>query len=119
MTPANSQKPLRWTDQLDEAAVREAFEEACTDAYGEDEEHTGLLTAIEQELSFPFRAAVLGQEVDVVGMEWPEDDRFGLDLVIEREGERYRVEARSVELVEPLPEGHLYLAAYLAWKRSL
>ena len=29
------------------------------------------------------------------------------------------IEARSVELIEPLPKGHLCLAAYLLWKRFL
>jgi hypothetical protein len=50
-------------------------------------------------------------------MEWPENDEFGLDLVCERNGVKHRIEARSVELLEPLPKGHLFLAAYLAWKR--
>ena len=55
----------------------------------------------------------------MVGMEWPENDGFGLDLVIERTGTLHRVEARSVELIEPQPEGHLFLAAYLLWKRMV
>ena len=46
-------------------------------------------------------------------MEWPEDDEFGLDLVVKRGGGRHRIETRSVNLLEPLPEGHLYLSAYL------
>ncbi len=50
-------------------------------------------------------------------MEWPENDGFGLDLVVERNGQRHRFEARSVELLKPFPEGHLILAAYLAWKK--
>ncbi|MBI4454818.1 MAG: hypothetical protein HY644_02850 [Acidobacteria bacterium] len=90
-----------------------------TDAYGEHEEHSGLLTMIEDQLRFPFHAKVLGDVVTVVGMEWPEDDEFGLDCVCERNGQRHRVEARSVDLIRPLPEGHLYLAAYLEWKRHL
>ena len=114
-----ARKPTRWTDQLDPDAVEEALDEACTDAYGEYEQHTGLLTAIEDALAFPFRPEVLGEEVEVVGMEWPQDDEFGLDLVIERGGRQHRVEARSVNLLEPFPEGHLDLAAYLEWKRRL
>jgi len=109
----------RWTNSLDPEEVREALEEATVDAYGEDEQHTGLLTAIQDDVEFPFRAAVLGEEVDVVDMDWPEDDPFGLDLVCERRGKQYRIEARSVELIEPLPEGHLYIAAYLEWKRGM
>ena len=53
----------------------------------------------------------------MVAMEWPEDCEFGLDHFIERNGDKHRVDARSVELVAPLPEGHLTLAAYLQWRR--
>ena len=105
-----------WTQELDEQQVCEALEEATVDANGVDEQHSGLLSVIGDELAFPFRAKVLGEVVSVVGMEWPKGDEFGLDLVCERNGERHRIEARSVELLKPLPEGHLFLAAYLDWK---
>jgi hypothetical protein len=109
----------KWWEELDAQEVHEALEDATVDAYGEDEQHTGLLTVIQDELLFPFRATVLGEEVEIVGMEWPEDDEYGLDLVCERNGQRHRIEARSVDLIEPLPDGHLYLAAYLMWKRMM
>ncbi|HPM84970.1 MAG TPA: hypothetical protein PLF81_29910, partial [Candidatus Anammoximicrobium sp.] len=102
----------KWMEGLDPKEVKEALDEATVDAYGEYEQHTGLLTMVQDQVVFPFRARVLGEEVDVVDMEWPEDDEFGLDLVCERGGKRHRVEARSVELIPPLPDGHLYLAAY-------
>jgi hypothetical protein len=105
-----------WTSNLDKQAIRDAFEEATVDAYGDEEQHSGLLTVIGDELAFPFSVKVLGEVVDVVGMEWPKNDSFGLDLVCERNGERHRIEARSVELLEPFPEGHMFLAAYLDWK---
>jgi hypothetical protein len=111
--------PCKWTEHLDEDEVKEAMVEACVDAHGEYEQHTGLLTMIQDQVEFPFRAVVLGEEVDVVDMEWPEDDEFGLNLACEHGGKRYRVEARSVELLPPLPEGHLYIAAYLDWKRGM
>jgi hypothetical protein len=98
--------------------VQAALEDATVDAYDEYEEHSGLLSVLEDELTFPFAASVLGGVVQVVDIQWPEDDSFGLDLVCERNGVRQRIEARSVELVEPFPNGHLYLAAYLEWKRS-
>ena len=71
------------------------------------------------ELQFPFTAKVLGETVTVVDMEWPDNDGYGLDLVVERNGQRHCIEARSVELMEPFPEGNLFLAAYLAWRRCL
>ena len=98
-------------------AIDEARENACVDAYNEYEQHTGFMTAMEEELSFPFSAKVLGDVVSVVAMEWPEDSEFGLDLVIERNADKHRIDARSVELVNRLPDGHLTLAAYLQWRR--
>ena len=117
--PAKSKPHAKsaWTDRLDGEEVQSAYEDATVDAYGEDEQHSGLLTMIQQELVFPFRATILGDDVTIVDMEWPEDDQYGLDLVVERKGTRHRIEARSVQLTKPLPEGHLYLAAYLDWKR--
>lgn len=106
----------KWWENLKGDDIREALEEACTDAYGEYEQHTGLLTMLQQEVEFPFPAKVMGETIEIVDMEWPEEDEFGLDLVCERNGERHRIAARNVELLDPLPTGHLYLAAYLDWK---
>lgn len=106
-----------WTEKLDEDDIRETREEATVDCHDEHEQHSGLLTMVDQELQFPFPARVIGEGVTVVGMEWPEDCELGLDLVVEHKGERHRVDARSVEVLEPLPDGHLFLAAYLAWRR--
>ncbi len=102
-------------DGLDRVEVRAALEEATVDAYDEYEQYTGLLTMVQDQVVFPFRARVLGEEVE---MEWAEDDEFRLDLVCERGGKQHRIEARSVELIPPLPDGHLYLAAYPASKRT-
>ena len=104
-------------DALDPEAIDEAREEACVDAYDEYEQQTGFMTALGEELSFPFSAKVLGDSVTVAAMEWPEDSEFGLDLVIDRKGGQHRIDARSVELVPPLPNGHRTLAAYLQWRR--
>ena len=75
------------------------------------------MTALGDELAFPFKVKVMGETFPVTGMEWPDNDEFGLDLLVERNGEKHRMDARSVELVEPIPDGHLTLAAYLKWRR--
>ena len=76
------EKSARWTDGLDEAEVDEALTNAIVDTYDDYEQHTGLLTAIEDELAFPFPVQVLGETVTAVHMAWPEKDEFGLDLVM-------------------------------------
>ena len=62
MSKTRKTKRARWTDRLDRDAVREALEDACVDAYDEYEQHTGLLTMIENDLRFPFPAKVLGED---------------------------------------------------------
>ena len=69
--PNKKSTATQWIDGLDEQAIDEAREEACTDAYGDYEQHTEFMTALEEELKFPFSAKVLGDKVTVVAMEWP------------------------------------------------
>ena len=86
------------------------------DAYGDHEQHTGVLTMIDERLGFPFRGKVIGREVSVVGMEWP-DDEFGLDLIVFGEdGERHRIAAAGVEPLDPFPDGVEFLALYFEWR---
>ena len=82
-----SNKKGKWTDSLDPEAVHEALEEATVDAHDESAQHTDLLTVIQDEVEFPFPALVLGEKVNIVDMEWP-DDEVGLDFVCERKGKR-------------------------------
>ena len=109
--------PTAWIDTLDPEDIAAAYEEATVDAYDEEELLTGLITAAEESLEFPFPAKVMGQVVQIVAAEWADRDAFGLELIVEIGGKRYRIAARSVELIPPLPEGAASLAAYLDWRR--
>lgn len=114
---AKAKRATDWIEGLDAEAVEAAHEDATVDAYDEYEQHTGFMTALEELLAFPFSAKVMGETLQVTGMEWPEGDSFGLDLLVERNCESHRMDAKSVELVKPFPDGHLTLAAYLKWRR--
>ena len=109
-------KSAKWYERLDQDAIKTAFEEAAVDANGEDEQLSGLFYAMDDEMTFPWQGSVLGETVSVVGIEMPDNDRLGIDLVVERNGKQSRIEARSVDVLSPLPDGHLFLAAYLKWK---
>ena len=114
---AKAKLATEWIEQLDAEEVEAARDVATVDAYGEYEQHTGFMTALGDELAFPFKAKVMGETLQVTGMEWLKNDEFGLDLLVARNGEQHRMDARSVALVEPFPDGHLTLAAYLKWRR--
>lgn len=109
-------KEITWVKKLDPNEVREALEEACVDCYDEHEQSTGLITMVDQELSFPFPAELMGENVEVVGACTSKFDPLGLELVVAHRGKRFAIVAHCVELRKPLPEGHLYLAAYLDWR---
>ena len=109
-------KEISWNKKLHAADVRDAMQEACVDCYGDDEQISGLTTMVDQELAFPFQGQVLGETVHVVGTSAPLHDPRGIDLVVVHKDKQYAIAAHSVEIPKPLPEGHLYLAAYLDWK---
>ena len=66
--------PNQWIDSLDPEAIDEAREVALIDANGDYEQHTGFMTALQDELSFPSTVKVQGDVVTMVAMEWPVPD---------------------------------------------
>jgi hypothetical protein len=100
------------------ARLEELIDEATIDCFGEDEEHTGLLTMIEEHVVCPFRAKVIGENVEVTGFQWP-DSGHGLLAICRRTGNTHRVNIDSLEWIEPLPEGYEWIAAYQAWRRRM
>lgn len=114
MAKKKSSQP--WWKSVDSDEIREALEEATVDCYDEPEQIMGLAGMVDSELEFPFAAIAMGQAVSVTGAAESQHDATGLDLTCEFQGKEYPLPATHVELVEPLPEGHRYLAAYLEWK---
>lgn len=47
------------------ARIRALIEEAIVDAYDDEEQRTGILTMIEQQLALPFQTVILGVRVTV------------------------------------------------------
>lgn len=94
------------------------IEEATIDCYGEEEQHTGLLTMIEDNVECPFCAKVIGEQVSVTGFEWP-NAGYGLFAVCERDGREYQVDINSLEWTKPLPEGFEWIEAYRTWREGV
>jgi len=104
--------------RTDPERLEELIEEATVDSHDEEEQHSGLLTVIGEEVVFPFKAKVIGEIVQITDMEWP-DHGFGLQFTCEKNGETYKVDVGSIAWVEPLPEGFEWIEAYLSWARYL
>ncbi len=100
------------------AQLEELIDEATIDCFGEDEEHTGLLTMIEEHVVCPFRAKVIGENVEVTGFQWP-DSGNGLLAICRRSGKTHRVNIDSLEWLERLPEGYEWILAYLRWRKRI
>ena len=102
-------KPIASPERLEEL-----IEEATVDAHDEYEQHSGFLTMIEENVVCPFRAKLIGEEVDVTDFEWPQSG-LGLKAVCAYKGKTYPIDATSLEWIAPLPEGFEWLEAYFAW----
>ena len=101
---------------INRARLDELIAEATLDCNGEEEEHTALLTIIEDQVVCPFRAKVIGATVEVTRFEWPKSG-YGMLAVCRRKGRAYRVDINSMEWIEPFPEGYQRIAAYQAWRK--
>jgi hypothetical protein len=99
----------------DRERLQALIEEATIDCYGEDEQHSGLLGMIEEEVVCPFRAKVIGEEVEVTDFEWPKEG-YGLKAVCMRKGKKHVVDITSLEWMDPRPKGFEWIEAYLAWR---
>lgn len=108
----------RNTKKKDKAQLRELIAEATVDANGEDEQHSGLLTMIQDEVVCPFKARVIGEEVEVIDWEWPKEG-FGLYAVCQRKGKKHKVDVNSLEWIKPCPQGFQWIEAYLAWREGV
>jgi hypothetical protein len=98
--------------------LQELIEEATVDAYDEEEQHSGLLTMIEDNVVCPFKAQLIGEEVEVTEFVWPASG-LGLKVRCTYKGKTHLVDITSLEWTDSLPEGFEWIEAYLEWRKGL
>jgi hypothetical protein len=101
---------------MDKERLEALLEEATVDCYGEDEEFTGMMCTLGEQLQFPLKATVIGEMVDVVEI----DERrssLGRGVVarVRRGGQDYWVGLAELEFVDPDPISAEWLEAYRHW----
>ncbi len=84
------------------------IEEAIVDANDEHEQVTGFYEMLDQHLSIPFQAKVVGEKVTITGVDVEETELVALCM---RKGRKYRIALLSVECPGDIPGGE-WLAAY-------
>ncbi|MBV8488619.1 MAG: hypothetical protein JO161_10105 [Planctomycetaceae bacterium] len=103
--------------RLDANRLRALIDQATSDSYDESDEHAGLLGMIREEVACPFRARVQGEDVECVRFEWPKVGD-GLNAICRsQKGKSRTVDIGSLEWTDPLPKGHEWIEAYLAWRK--
>ncbi|MFE9258486.1 hypothetical protein [Streptomyces sp. NPDC006879] len=98
---------------LDRAELEAMIDEATVDAYGEDEQRTGLFTMLEEHLALPFTTTVLGVEVTVCGFDLTPDGR--IVALCSRGRVRQPIGILDLPLPSPPPEGSEWIEAYRHW----
>ena len=94
-------------------ALDALIEEATIDAYGDEEQRTGLFTMIEEHLALPFETEVLGLPVTVGQLDLTE---AGEILAICRRGRaRQAIPILELPLPEHPPDGAEWIEAYRRW----
>jgi hypothetical protein len=72
---------------MDKERLEALLEEATVDCYGEDEEFTGVMCTLGEQLRFPLKATVVGEAVEVVGIDERHSDlRRGVVARVRRGG---------------------------------
>jgi hypothetical protein len=94
------------------AALEAMIEEATVDAYGDDEQLTGLFTMLEEHLAVPFTTTVLGMEVIVQKVDLTVDS---IVAVCSRGRHRQKIDLLDLPLPTPAPDGADWIDAYRHW----
>ena len=54
---------------MDEKRLEALLEQATVDCYDEEEEFSGVLCTLDDNLSFPLQAEAMGEQVEVIGLD--------------------------------------------------
>jgi hypothetical protein len=95
-------------------ALRKLIEEAIVDCYTEEEQQGGFLVMFQDRVTCPFRALVVGEEVEVRGFDLDGSPQ-GIVAICRRKGRTYRVNASALEWATRPPVGAEWFDAYRAW----
>jgi hypothetical protein len=101
--------------KISEEELDEMIEDATVDCYDEYEAFAGILVALQDNLSFPFKAKALGDTVDVMDIDGRSSGHgIGVVAKVEKQGKIYNIRLDELE-VEPDSENSKWLQMLHHW----
>jgi hypothetical protein len=102
--------------RLGKRRLGQLVEEAVIDAYGESEQRIGLLTMVQENLTYPFTTEVLGTPVRVERVDLNDADE--IVAICRRQRQRQLIPILDLPLPSPPPAGWEWIEAYRHWARE-
>jgi hypothetical protein len=103
------------TSRSELADLDQLIEQITVDAYGGDEQLRAFQRALQDEVSLPCDAFVIGESISVVEFDYDGSERRGLTARCRRAGGRDYVVATSDVVFPTGTAGERYVAAYRKW----
>lgn len=100
--------------ELTEEQLEKLIGEAIMDCYDEYESINGFACSLGDHLGFPFIAKVVGEEVEVVGVDLRRDE---VVAICKRKGKKHAVDILDLEVDSKNEvKGYEWIEAYRAWR---
>jgi hypothetical protein len=101
---------------MDEERLRELLQGAMVNCFNEEEKFTCILLTLGERIHLPLQARIVGEDVEVIGLDDEQSDlRRGIVARVRKGGREYTVGLAELEFVDPDPESADWLAAYCLW----
>ena len=101
---------------LTDERYEELMDRAMLDCYGEEEEFSGIFCTLEDEMTFPLQATLVGMPVVVQGLDSKRSaPHRGIVAVVERDGQRFSASLADLTFDTPDPASAEWLEVYRRW----
>ena len=103
---------------MDQEKIEALIEQATVNCYDKHEQFWGMLTALQEQLRFPFPAFASGEFVAVVGIdEGHSNERRGIMVIMQKDGDDYSFPLSELQVRGDDEHNAAWIAAYRYWRR--
>jgi len=101
---------------MDEKRLEALLAQATVDCYDVEEEFSGVLCTLDDNLNFPLQAEILGEPVEVIGLDDRRSSlRKGIVARVRKGGREYSVGLAELNFIALDPASTEWLAMYRYW----